>query len=333
MARSIVNQSLLLQKESTLGTPVTNAMTRYHGIRGTIGWDIQEEEFRAAGSKVTTGTNVLTELGTANLEVMQDYNAMLPLLSGVFGEPDTSEVAGEVSEDSAYSHKFVLDAFGAQDNASFTAIWGDDTQALQAAAMIFHQLTIGIQRTQLSLSTGALLNAPTTGATYPDSANITDVPFVPVRAQSYCVYMDDAKDDLGTTQLLALYGTEVNFGERLEPDWTVNCTVDSYTDLLEREDITYTQSLIAGFDAAAVTMIDDWHDGKRKYVRIESTGPAINSNADYSLIIDTCVNLRPTDVGRSPVSPATVVNFDGTLMPGEDNFTCEVTLVNALATL
>lgn len=332
MARSIVNQSLLLQKETTLGTPVTNAMKRYHGIKGTIGWDIQEETFTAAGSKVPTGTNVLTELGTANLEVMQDYNAMLPLLSGVFGAPATTEVAGAGGEDSAYKHVFTLDAFGAQTNTSFTAIWGDGTQALQAAATIFHQLTIGIQRTQLSLSAGALLNAPTTGATFP-TLGVTDVPFVPVRAQSYCVYMDDAKDDLGTTQLLALYGTEVNFGERLEPDWTVNCTADSYTDLLEREDITYTQSLIAGFDAAAVTMIDDWHDGKRKYVRIESTGPAINSNADYSLIIDTCVNLRPTDVGRSPVSPATVVNFDGTLMPGEDNFTCEVTLVNALATL
>ncbi len=332
MARSIVNQGLLLGKEAVLGTPQITTTTRYHGIKGTIGWDVQEETFKAAGSKVDTGSNVLTEMGSANLEVMQDYNAMLPLLSGVFGAPVTTPVAGTTGEDDAYEHVFTLNAFGAQQNTSFTAMWGDTTQALQAAAMIFHQLTIGIQRTQLSLSAGALLNAPTTGVAFP-TTGITDVPFMPVRAQSYCVYMDDTLATLGTTQLLALYGTEIGFGERLEPDWTVNCNLESYSDLLEREDISYTQSLSAGFDAASVGMIDDWHDGKLKYVRAESIGPAINSNADYGLQVDTCVSLKPTDVGKSPVSPAVVVNFDGTLRPGESNFTAAVKLTNKLASL
>src|SRR5690554_69423 len=127
MARSIVNQSLLLQEESVLGTPVTNDMKRYHGIRGTIGWDVNEETFRAAGSKAVTGSNILTELGSANLEVMQDYNAMLPLLAGVFGEPDTSEL-DDTGGDQAYEHVFKIDPFAADDIVSFTAMWGDSTQ-------------------------------------------------------------------------------------------------------------------------------------------------------------------------------------------------------------
>ena len=332
MARSIVNQSLLLQKETTLGTPVVNAMTRYHGIKGTVGWDVQEETFRAAGSSVDTGDNVLTEMGTANLEVMQDYNAMLPLLAGHFGPPVTTAL--DAGPPAAYQHVFTIDPFAAPGTTSFTGMWGESgQQALQVAAMVFHQLTIGVQRTQLSLSAGAILSAPKTGVAMPGSGAITDVPFVPVRAQTYCVYMDDTLANIGTTQLLALYGTEVNFGERLEPDWVVNCNLDSYSELLDREDVTRTQSLQVGFDAASVGMIDDWRDGKLQYVRVESTGPDINGTDNYGLTIDTAVRLKPTDVGQSSTSPATVVNFDGSLRVGESNFVAEVTLINSLSGL
>ena len=332
MVRSIVNQSLLLQKEATLGTPVITAMKRYHGIKGTVGWDTQEETFRAAGSSVDTGDNVLTELGSGNFEVMQDYNSMLPLLAGHFGAPVTTAL--EATPTPAYQHVFTIDPFAAPSITSFTGMWGEaGQQALQVAAMVFHQLTIGVQRTQLSLSTGAILRAPVTGVAMPTGAAVTDVPFVPVRAQTYCVYMDDTLATLGTTQLLALYSTEVNFGERLEPDWVVNCNLDSYNALLEREDVTRTQSLQVGFDASSVGMINDWRDGKLKYVRVESTGPDINGTDSYGLTIDTAVRLKPTDVGKSSTSSATVVNFDGSLRVGEDNFVAEITLVNGLSGL
>lgn len=331
MARSIVNQSLLLQKETTLGTPLVTAMKRYHGIKGTVGWDVNEETFTAAGSSAPTGKNVLTEMGSANLEVMQDYNAMLPLLSGVFGPPVTTALTATPT--AAYQHVFTIDPFVAPTLTSFTAMWGDTTHALQAAAMVFHALTIGVQRNQLSLSSSAILNAPVTGIALPTGGAVTDVPFVPVRAQSYCVYMDDTLATIGTTQLLSLYSTEIAYGERLEPDWVVNCNLESYADLMQREEITRTQSLQVGFDAASVGMIADWKASQLQYVRVESTGPDINGTDNYGLTIDTSVSLRPTDVGKSTTSPATVVNFEGELMVGESNFLSEITLTNTLASL
>lgn len=331
MARSIVNQSLLLQQEVTHGTPVVNAMKRYHGIKGTIGWDVQEETFRAAGSKAITGSSITTELGSANLDVMQDYNAMLPLLAGVFGEPTTTAL--DVGPPAAFQHVFTIDPFAADDLVSFTGMWGEEGEvSLQAAAMVFHALTIGVQRNQLSLNSNAILRAPVTGVAFP-TTGVTDVPFVPIRSSTYCVFMDDAVGDLGTTQLLALYSTEVGFGDKYDPDWVVNCNLDSYSELLERETIDYTQRLTAGFDATTIGMIDDWRNGQLKYVRIQATGPDINGTDNYGLTIDTSVSLRPTDVGKSPVSPATVVNFDGTLRVGENNFLAEVTLVNTLSGL
>lgn len=327
MARSIVNQGLHLQREVTPGTPITDAMQRYLGIKGTVGWDVNEEIFRAAGYKAPTGKNVLYELGTADLEVMQDYNAMLPLLSGVFGEPVTTELG---TESGVFQHVFTINPRAADDLVTFTGMWGDSTKALQVSALAFHGLTIGVQRTSLNLSANAILRAPKTGVSLPTSG-VTEVPFVPVRAQTYDVYIDNDYASIGTTKALALYGTEVSYGDKYAPDWLVNSELESYSELMEQTDIDYTQSLIVGFDNAAEGLIDDAMDGNLKFVRVESHGPLIDETERYGLTVDTCVSLRPTNVGESPVSPATVVNFDGTLMvDGNSGFLSEVTLTNTL---
>lgn len=327
-ARSIVNQGLYLQKETVPGQAVTTAMKRYLGIKGTVGWDITEETFQAAGYKAPTGKNVLTELGTADLTVIQDYNAMLPLLTGVFGAPVTTPLT-----EGAYQHVFTINPRAADELVTFTSMWGDSTRALQAPALAFHGLTIGVQRTQLSLSSNAILRAPQTGIALP-TTGVTEVPMIPVRAQTYDVFLDNAKADLGTTQLLALYGTEISYGDKLAPDWVVNSALDSYSELLEQEDISYTQNLTVGFDALAEGLIADALDGKLKFVRVASTGPLINTTDHYGLTVDTAVSLRPAGTGKASVSPATVVNFEGTLMvDGESGFFSEVTLVNGLASV
>lgn len=328
MATSIVNQGLLLQRETTPGTPVTSAMKRYYGIKGTVGWDVQTEKFRAGGSKAVTGENILTEMGKANLEVIQDYNAMLPLLTGVFGEPTTTALTGTGGE-TAYQHKFAIKPFAADTLVTYTGMWGGSARALQVSALAFHALTIGVQRTQLSLSSNAILRAPKRGVAWP-STGVTDVPFVPIRAQSYCVFMDDTKADLGTTQLLALYKTEVNYGEKYEPDWVVNCNLESYSELLEREGIDYTQSMQVGFDGAADALIDDIEQGMTKFVRVKSEGPLINDTDKYGLMVDTAVKFHPDEVGKADSSVATVLNLNGTLMV-TDGFLSEVTLVNTVA--
>lgn len=325
MARSIVNQGFLIQRETTPGVAKTDAMQRYLGIKGTVGWDVTEETFRAAGYKANTGKNILTEMGTADLEVIQDYNAMLPLLTGVFGQPVTTEL-----DTGAYEHVFTINPKAADDLVTYTAMWGDASHALQATALAFHGLTIGVQRTSLSLSANAILRAPQTGVSLP-TTGVTEVPFVPVRAQTYDVYLDNTYANIGTSKLLALYNTEVNFGDKYAPDWVVNSALESYSELMEQENIDYTQNLTVGFDSTAEGMIDAALDGNLKFVRVASTGPTINGTDNYSLQVDTCVSLRPASVGSSPISPATVVNFEGNLMvDGESGFLAAVTLVNSI---
>lgn len=328
MALSISTMGLLLQRETTPGTPATTAMKRYHGIRGTLGWEVERESFRAAGSKAVTGENVITEMGTANLEVMQDYNAFLPLLAGVFGEPTTTPL-----EEGAFQHVFEIKPFSADTMVAFTAMFGSTARAIQASYFVPHGMGLTVSRTSLDMSASAIVRAPTTGATYP-TTGVVDVPMKPVRSATYNAYIDNSWANLGTTQMLSFYRTEYDFGEKYVADWVVNRNLASFSELLEDTEIDYTQSLRVGFDATAEGLITSALQGGLKFVRVDALGPDINGTDNYALQVDTCVSLTPVDVVENDDSPAVVVNFDGTLnVDATSGKFARVTLVNSLASI
>lgn len=336
-ARSIVNQGLYLQRETTPGQAIVSAMRRYLGITGTVGWEIERELERAAGYKVATGETETTRMGVADLTVRQDFNAMLVLLSGVFGPPVTTltPASGGATPATppAYQHVFEINPRAADPLATFTAMWGDAVQALQATNLAFHGLTLGVQRNELSLESSAILRAPVTGIALP-TTGVTEVPMRTARAARYDAFIDNTWAALGTTQMQAFYATEIEYGEKLEPDWVVNSNLDSFSELLEAEEIDYTQSLTVEFDTVGVSQINDALDGKLKFVRLATTGADINGTDRYSLKVDTAVGLNPTNVTKAPNSPATVVEFEGTLQVDPvSGKTSRVTLVNTLATL
>lgn len=331
-ARSFANQGLYLQREATPGTPVTNAMKRYLGINvSNMGWDIQSETFTPAGSKVATAEIETSRLGSMTVEARHDYNGLMPLLAGVFGAPTTTPVAGATD---AYEHVFEIKAYEADELAAFTALFGDTTQAVQASNVVFHGMSFGVTRTGLSLSTTALLRAPETGATVP-TTGLTTVPMIPTRASTYCAYLDDAWDDLGTSKLLSLYSSDLSFGDKYSADWVIDCDLDSFSELIENSDVQMTQNLTLGFDSTAVAQIADAQNGEFKFVRLEATGPEIEDTGEnHMLTIDTSVKLTPGNITESDVSPATVLNFNGRLMvdPVSGNV-ARVTLVNGIASL
>lgn len=329
-ARSFANQGLYLQRETIPGTAATNAMRRYLGLRvSSMGWDHQREAFTASGTKVPSGEIVSSSMGRINVEAPQDYNGLMPLLAGVFGAPETTAVS-----DGVYKHVFRIDPYNADELAAFTAIFGDATQALQATNTVFHGMTLGVSRTDLSLSTSALLRAPEAGATVPTSG-VTDVAMVPTRASTYCAYLDTTWAALGTSKLLSLYDMQLTFGDKYGPDWVIDCALESFSQLLENEDVEMRQTLTLGFDSTAVAQINDAQNGALKFARVESTGPEIADTSEHhKLTIDTAVGLTPVEVKRSSVSPATVIDMDGRLMidPVSGNV-AEVTLINGLETL
>ena len=330
-SRPMVTQGFLLQRETVLGTAETDAMKRYLGLGARFGWDIRKEQFQAAGFKVQTGENTLTEMGSAEVSATQDYNAMLPLLAGIFGEPATTEAEATI----AYDHAFSLDPKAPDTIAAFTAIFGDATQALLSTGFIFHGLRLTVGRTALNVTANALLSAPQTGATYP-AAGVTDVPMVPVRAQTYDGFIDDSWAGLGTTKALALYKAEFDFGDKYTPDWVINSAVPSYASLVENENVKNSVNLTVGFDAAAKDLIDDALAGGLKFVRVATQGGLIGASTTehYALQLDAAVSFTPGRIVSAPDAPVVAVEMNGTMQydPVSTNVAAAL-LTNGLADL
>lgn len=335
--RSIAGQQLWLQKETVPGTPLVNAMKRYLGLKVMPGYAIEAESYKASGYKVPTSYVPNSEVGQHTVDTIQEFNALTPILTGGFGAPTSTAVA--TADGDATTHAYALNPVASDTKATFTAIWGDATQAVQANHFFFNSLGITIQRGQLTLSSSAMSYAPTTGATLPSSGTST-IGTIPVAARTWDVFADDAWDDLGTTKLLAAYEGGVEFGDKYTPDWVINSALSSFDSIIENDDLEPSVSLTLGFDATTVGLLGDWTAGTLKFLRFQSTGPVIDQTsapADIhaSLIIDLCIRItQPGEFSAAPNSPAVSLPLTCQLEvdPVSGN-AAEATLVNLVTAL
>lgn len=312
--RSIATQQLWLQKEVTPGTPIVTAMKRVLGLKVFPGYGIEGESYKASGYKVPTAYIPNSEVGEHTVETIQDYNALTWVLTGGFGAPTSTAVATAVGD--ATSHAFALNPAAPDTKATFTAVWGDSVQSLQAAHFFFNSLAMNIQRGQLSVDTSAMSYAPTTGATLPSSGTST-VGASPIAARTWDVYCDDEWGDLGTTKLLACYEGGIDLGDKYAPDWVINSALASFDSIIENDDLEPNVNLVLGFDAASVALLGAWTAGTLKFIRFQSTGPKIDETSapadiDASLTIDMCVRItEPGEFSAAPNSPAVSLPLTG----------------------
>lgn len=312
--RSIATQRLLLQKEVTPGTAVTNAMKEVLGLRVMPGYGVEGDSYKASGFKVPTSYVKNSEVGTHTVETIQEFNAFTYVATGAFGAPTSTGVTDAVGD--ATEHVYTLDANGADTKATFTMIYGDATQSIQATHFFFNTLGVTIQRGQLTLTTSAMSYKPTTGAAIPGSG-ITTVGTIPVAGRYWDVYADDSWATLGTTKLLAAYEGGIDFGDKYTPDWVINSALASFDSIIENDDLEPSANLTLGFDATAVGLLDDWDADTLKFIRLAATGPVIDettapADINAEIEIDLCVRItQPGEFTRAPNSPAVALPFTG----------------------
>lgn len=328
--RSIVNQGLYLQKEVTPGTPVTNAMQRYLGIRLMPGYGVETQEFKASGYKVNTTTQILSEQGTHTVEAIQDYNALLPILASVLNYDGVAPGADPLS----FEHTFSLTADAADTLTTFTGIWGDSDQALQLAFLVFNSLTLGIQRGALSVGTSAISYEPTTGAAIP-GVGVSEIDSVPLPARGYDLFIDADWASLGTTKAAQAYDFNLTIGDKRTPVNVIDSTITSYAALLENTDIEFSGNVRAGFDADAITLIADYKAGTPKFIRVSNEGPAIGTLDNYLLEVDVSTVIQsPGEIGSAPNSPAVSIPFNFIMKPDKTTGNVlTIRLVNTVASL
>lgn len=329
--RSIKSQVQLLQRETTPGTAATNAMKKLTALRFRPSWEGEATPFMGGSSKVATSVDLGDEIGRWTVEGINDFNHLgLVAASRLSGSPTTTQ-PDATNAPTAYQHVFTLNPDSEDPLATYTLIWGDSTQAVQAVYAVFNSLGITIRRGQLEFRSALLSRAPTTGATIPGSGVTTMAPKA-MPSTKWDVYADDTWAALGTTKLLAAYEGAIDLGDKYQPDAPINSTITSFESLLEAEDQNYGFDLRLGFDAAAIALMNTFQAGTLKFFRFAVEGPTIGGAVKYLCQLDfAAFVLSRGELSPAPNSPAVTVPFRLALAKDTNNNACRLTLVNEVA--
>jgi hypothetical protein len=126
-------------------------------------------------------------------------------------------------------------------------------------------------------------------------AAITSIGLVPILPTQVCIYafdaaQDDINDDTNETttyQLTGVMEAEWTVGDRFGPRYTLDCTEDSFSSMVETEP-TMQLRIKMEADAEGMDLLTTLRDGSTKFFRIRCHGDAIDDDTDqiYELTID-----------------------------------------------
>lgn len=329
---SINDQQFLIQRETVPGTPVTSAMRSYHGLKAKMGYATEGQSFRGGGYRVNTSRNTTMESGEHEIEAPQCFNALLPVIASVIGLPTSTPLVGAPTKGA--THVFRLKGRGKRTPVAFTGIYGESGEAFLLPYLVFNELEMGIQRSELKFETAAISRTPIANTTWP-ATGVTEVISVPINSREYDVFLDNTSATWGTTQYLTAYDFGFSIGETWGFDAPINSAFKSFAGLVENEEVDYEGSMQVGVNAAARSLLDTFSDGALKYVRIAADGPIIDGTDRYSIQIDYVIRITsPGKVDTAPNSPTLVLPFDYELASDPDTGDAiVVTLVNSVLTV
>jgi hypothetical protein len=325
-ARSIAGAVVQLQKEVTPGTAIVTAMKRIASLKMLPTLAGEATPYKGISGKMTTGVTLPDLTTTWSADTIQDFNGAGYVAASRFSVPTITTPGGGTLSRQAV---FTLNPDAADTFQTYTAQWGDATQAIQSTFNVFQSFGLQIERGNLAFTTSMLGRAYATGATLA-SAGVTTVPAIPIPPLSYDVWADDTWATIGTTKLLACYRANINLGDKFVADSPINSALSSFESVVEAQDQDYGSDGTFGFDAVATGLIATFKAGATKYFRIKALGPLIETTITYSLQLDFAAKITSIgEIGQAPNSPAIVVpmNFEVARDDLAAN-ACVLTLVN-----
>lgn len=324
--RSISGAVVQLQKEVTPGTAIVTAMKRIAALKMLPTLDGEATPFKGISGKMTTAVTLPDTTTMWSSDAVQCFNAVGYIASSRISTPVITTPGGGTLSRQAV---FTLNPDAADTFQTYTAQWGDATQALQSTFNVFQSMGLQIERGNLAFTTSMLGRAYATGVTLA-SAGLTTVPAVPIPPLAYDVWADDTWATIGTTKLLACYRMNLNLGDKFAADSPINSALTSFESVLEAQDQDYGSDAAFGFDTTTTGLITTFKNGATKYFRVKAIGPIIEAAITYSLQLDFAAKITSIgEIGQAPNSPAIVVpmNFEIARDDAAAN-ACVLTLVN-----
>lgn len=296
MARAAVNQGWQIGAEGTAGsaTAANKKLTAYSLDPAPM---IETKQHTPSGYKVPTVTQLLSEQMGADFDGLIDYRNIVYVLSSLFG-PVTPTQPDSVNSPTVYEWAWSLDGKTKITPKSYSVEFGESGagNANKFTYGVFSAAELEISRTGENTIKGEMMGQELT-----DSATLTasptEVDTEPVNGDHWDVYMADSGAGLSAgTQLEALYGASLNFGDLFVPEWAINSSEPSFKSLVENEEQTYEWEMTLGADAVATAMLTSTaRASAKKFFRLQATGDIIEDALAFGLTFDFCTVVTDVD--------------------------------------
>lgn len=166
--------------------------------------------------------------------------------------------------------------------------------------------------------------------TTPADDEVADIPPVPAGATIGDIYLDDTWSDLGNTQLLHCYSSDLQIDERMVRVRPINSSFSS-DDIIDNEDQEPTLELNLGVNAVQAGLLAALKTGAKKFFRLTWTGPEIEPGHNYLLQIDGALIF--TEMGSVESTDSVATRTMTGRLAIDDTNALQITVVNTVPDL
>lgn len=280
--RTTITQVTQIGVEATPGTTVP-ADKRLQAISIEPGIKAEVQSFRPMGGKFPVLAALGKEWTEASISGQAVYTDLVYLLASVLGYQAPVQIT--TPDGKAYRWTFTPGQSTEDTIKTYTVECGSAVRAGRFAYGLVTGLGLAINREQIEVS-GSML-----GQLYDDGVILTAGPTtiepIPILPTQVDVFIDDAAASLGTTKLTRVLSAELEISDRFGPLWVLNSDNDSWVTHVETEPKA-TLKLLVEADATGMALLTAMRAGTKKFVRLQATGPEIETGNSYELTLDLC---------------------------------------------
>ena len=147
MSRAAVNQKCLISPESPVGVPAFPSRD-LPALSIEMERMLMNQFYRQMGKKYVTSGVRHRETAKGTFSGPLDFNEIIYIMSGLFGAATIAQIGATAG----YTHTYAPKTSRSDNAVTYTAKYGDDTAADQAAYMVFNSLTIDCNQTDSKVS-------------------------------------------------------------------------------------------------------------------------------------------------------------------------------------
>lgn len=271
--------------EATPGTAVA-ATDILAASSVTFDFNVDIEEFRAAGYKTLTGTIFNDEMSSFSLAGKPTYHELVYWLNTIL---DTGVITTPGGATNARLHTFIPDPDGADALKTLTIEKSNSVRSYEVPHCMLNQLTFTVRRSpggsSIDISGSGFGQEITDGIT--PTGSLSQLPFVPMIPNQFGFYIDDTAAGLGTTGITDTFEVSWSYGPKFNQFRSLDSSEPSFTGIYE---VATPSTMTVRFprNATSSAFLAAMRAGSTRFLRLEATGAtdAIESGETYMFTLD-----------------------------------------------